>query len=138
MKDINKKEIINFVDSLLKETIDKHTSKSAALNFVSVSELGKLRYKIYDGLHKMMKDEAINNDNTDFDSVNHPKHYCSHPSGVECIDIAKHYTFTIGNAIKYLWRAGLKKDADKSQKQKEVEDLQKAIWYINCRIDQLK
>ena len=45
------------------------------------------------------------------DNVNHPEHYTSHPSGIECIEIARHYPFSIGNAIKYLWRAGLKKDA---------------------------
>ena len=40
-------------------------------------------------------------------NVNHPKHYNSHPSGVECIDIVRHYDFNIGNVIKYVWRAGL-------------------------------
>lgn len=70
-------------------------------------------------------------------NVNHPKHYTSHPSGIECIEITRHYCFAIGNAIKYLWRAGLKKDASLSDKQKEVEDLKKAIWYIKDRIKQL-
>ena len=41
------------------------------------------------------------------DRIN-PDYYKSHPSGVECIDITRHYCFSIGNAIKYLWRAGLK------------------------------
>ena len=36
------------------------------------------------------------------DNVNHPKHYTEHPSGIECIDITRHYCFAIGNAIKYL------------------------------------
>lgn len=72
------------------------------------------------------------------DNVNHPKHYTSHPSGIECITITRHYCFAIGNAIKYLWRAGLKKDASLEDKQKEIEDLEKAIWYIKDRIKQLK
>lgn len=72
------------------------------------------------------------------DAVNHPEHYTTHPSGVECIDITRHYCFSIGNAIKYLWRAGLKKDAALDDRQKEIEDLRKAIWYINDRIKQLK
>lgn len=42
------------------------------------------------------------------DEVNHPKHYNQHPSGVECIDITEGFNFNVGNAIKYLWRAGLK------------------------------
>lgn len=71
-------------------------------------------------------------------NVDHPKHYTQHPSGVECIDITRHYCFSIGNAIKYLWRAGLKKDASLSDKQKEIEDLNKAIWYIKDRINQLQ
>lgn len=71
------------------------------------------------------------------DNVNHPSHYTSHPSNVECIDITKHYDFCVGNAIKYLWRAGLKQDADNTNVGKEIEDLKKAIWYINCKIGML-
>lgn len=75
----------------------------------------------------------MNNDN-----VNHPSHYTQHPSGVECITITRHYCFSIGNAIKYLWRAGLKVDCNSSPVEKEIEDLKKAIWYINDRVKQLK
>jgi hypothetical protein len=63
------------------------------------------------------------------DPVNHPKHYTSHPSGVECIEITRHMSFDLGNAMKYIWRAGLKENAS------EIQDLEKAIWYIN---DELK
>ena len=56
------------------------------------------------------------------DPVNHPKHYTSHPSGVECIQVTEHMGFNLGNAVKYIWRADLKADA--------VEDLKKARWYI--------
>ena len=66
--------------------------------------------------------------------VNHPNYYNSQPSGIECIDIIRHYCFDIGNAIKYLWRAGLKKEIGLDEKQKEIEDLKKAIWYIKDRI----
>lgn len=71
-------------------------------------------------------------------NVNHPKHYNSHPSGVECIDIVRHYCFDIGNAIKYLWRCGLKKEEGMTDREKEIEDLEKAVWYIQDRIDMLK
>lgn len=70
--------------------------------------------------------------------VDHPPHYTSHPSGIECIEITRHYPFSIGNAIKYLWRAGLKKSASLDDRQKEIQDLEKAVWYINDRIKQLK
>lgn len=72
------------------------------------------------------------------DNVNNPDHYTSHPSGVECIEISEHYDFCVGNAIKYLWRAGLKKSKGKSAKNKEIEDLKKAAWYINRKIEQLE
>lgn len=69
---------------------------------------------------------------TEHDPVNHPTHYASEAkcSGcgepIECIDVARHMGFDQGNALKYLWRAG-KKDA-------LVQDLKKAIWYIEDMI----
>ena len=71
------------------------------------------------------------------DRINH-KYYKELPSGVECIYIARHYCFSIGNAIKYLWRAGLKQENGIDDLTKEIEDLNKAIWYIQDRIKQLK
>lgn len=65
--------------------------------------------------------------NNKHDPVNHPKHYNNHPSGVECIEIIRHMGFNLGNALKYIWRADLKNDA--------IEDINKAIWYLN---DELK
>lgn len=65
------------------------------------------------------------------DMVNHPNHYTRHPSKVECICITRHHNFNIGNAIKYLWRCGIKKGHS------ELEDLRKAKWYIDdelCRM----
>lgn len=64
------------------------------------------------------------------DQVNHPSHYCQHPSGIECIDIIRHYVCDIANALKYLWRAGLKAEPGKDDAEKEIEDLKKALWYI--------
>jgi hypothetical protein len=81
--------------------------------------------------------DMANSYNKEIDMVNHPKHYTSDPSGVECIDITRHRNFNVGNAIKYLWRAGIKEDASKSIKQKQIEDLQKAVFYINDEIKRL-
>lgn len=64
------------------------------------------------------------------DPINHPAHYTSHPSGVECIAITEHMSFCRGNAIKYLWRAGEKGDA--------LEDLRKARWYVDREIARLE
>ena len=66
------------------------------------------------------------------DAVNHPAHYTAHPSGVECITITEHHNFCIGNAIKYLWRQGLKTGTS------NIEDLEKAVWYIKREIERIK
>jgi hypothetical protein len=58
--------------------------------------------------------------------VNAPRHYLSHPSGIECIDVVEHLGFNLGNAIKYIWRADEKGDA--------IEDLRKAAWYVQREI----
>ncbi len=63
------------------------------------------------------------------DNVNHPRHYTEHPSGVECIQITEHMGFNLGNAVKYIWRADLKGN--------QVEDLKKAVWYINREIQRI-
>jgi len=60
------------------------------------------------------------------DPVNHPRHYTNHPSGIECIQVAEHMGFCLGNAIKYIWRADMKNG---------IEDLEKAIWYIRREIE---
>lgn len=82
-------------------------------------------------------DELRNEYDIQMAKVNHPSHYTSHPSGIECIDITKHHDFCIGNAIKYLWRAGLKHEDGMDDMEKHIEDLQKAVWYINKEIESL-
>ena len=67
------------------------------------------------------------------DVVDHPKHYKSHPSGIECIDVVEHFDFNRGNAIKYLWRAG-----EKGGVQDEINDLRKAAWYATRAADKLE
>ena len=74
---------------------------------------------------------------TKFDTVKKAKHYNLDPSGVECIDIVRHRNFNVGNAIKYLWRLGLKKDRGRKVKAKHIEDLLKAAYYILDEVDRL-
>jgi len=64
------------------------------------------------------------------DPVNHPAHYTSHPSGIETIEITRHLSFNLGNSIKYILRS--------PYKGKAIEDLQKAVWYLNDQIRLLK
>ena len=68
------------------------------------------------------------------DNVNCPSHYtssnatcpnCGHR--IECIDITRHMGFSLGNAVKYVWRCDLKNNV--------IEDLRKAVWYIQDEID---
>lgn len=63
------------------------------------------------------------------DLVNHPPHYTSHPSGIEAIQVTRHMNFNLGNAIKYIWRAGQKGDA--------IQDLEKAMFYLADEIRRL-
>lgn len=69
--------------------------------------------------------------------VNHPDYYNKHPSGIECIEIVRHHNFNVGSAIKYLWRQGLKTEEGISDKDKQIEDLKKAIFYITDEIKRL-
>ena len=63
------------------------------------------------------------------DPVNHPIHYVSHPSGVECIIITEWMNFNLGNAVKYIWRA--------NDKGSTIQDLEKARWYLDREISRL-
>lgn len=60
------------------------------------------------------------------DPIHNPKHYTSHPSGLEVIQFTEHMNFCLGNAIKYIMRCDLKG--------KPIEDLRKAVWYIEREI----
>lgn len=72
---------------------------------------------------KTETDEANAKAKEEFDNVNHPSHYVSHPSGVETINITREFEFALGNAWKYLMRF--------RYKGKPKEDLEKAVWYMN-------
>lgn len=72
------------------------------------------------------------------DVINHPSHYTSDPSGVECIQITRHRNFNVGNAFKYLWRNGLKDDPAQSAIDKQIEDLGKAKFHIDDEIERLR
>jgi hypothetical protein len=69
-------------------------------------------------------------DPTTTEKVNHPHHYNCHPSGIECIEVVRHMGFNLGNAVKYIWRADLKGDS--------LQDLEKAVWYLQDEIAKRK
>ena len=67
----------------------------------------------------------------DADPVNSPAHYTAY-NGIEVIDLTEQMNFNRGNAVKYLARAGLK------SKDTEIQDLEKAAWYVNREIARLR
>lgn len=90
--------------------------KSSTGGFITQDNLGYLT-----GIHP---NEDV------YDNVNKPKHYNSFP-GVEVIQITEHLNFCRGNCVKYVARAGLK------NKDTEVEDLKKALWYLKRELKRL-
>lgn len=72
------------------------------------------------------------------EQVSHPSHYAwlKDLCGVEPLDICRHLDFNTGNAIKYLLRKD-KVDGNKTKTEKRIEDLRKAIFYINDEINKL-
>lgn len=60
-----------------------------------------------------------------------PAHYRNHASGIECIQVTEHLGFCLGNAIKYIWRAG-------ERPERTIEDLKKSRWYIDREIARLE
>lgn len=69
---------------------------------------------------------------TEYDNVSKPKHYNDHLSGIECIQLIEGMSFCMGNAVKYLWRAGIK------DPMKEAEDRRKACWYLRREANRLR
>jgi hypothetical protein len=102
------------VGDIARDTLD-------AMHLNKVNEITKQALDALDG--------AFGIDSTK-DFVNHPPHYTAHPSGVECIQVTEHMNFCLGNAVKYIWRADLKDNA--------IEDLKKAVWYVNREIERRK
>ena len=127
------KEIRQFIDEEFKELLKPRGNNYHKL----IEKVLQARFKVFDFISKSIPNKGQETEKKENDSVNHPSYYTSHPSGIECIEITRYYCFSIGNAIKYLWRAGLKKEMGLKDKEKEIEDLRKAIWYINDRIKQL-
>ncbi len=80
----------------------------------------------------------MNNKNSD--RVEHPTHYSylKKLCGIEVIDITRHMNFNLGNSLKYILRAGHKSEEGMSDKQKMIEDLRKAVFYLNDEINRLK
>lgn len=87
------------------------------------------------------KFEIPNENNTiSKDRVNHPAHYTwlKEACGIEVIDITRHMNFNLGNVLKYVLRAGHKEEEGLTSKEKQIEDLKKAVFYLNDEIKKLE
>lgn len=89
-----------------------------------------------ENLNAIRKEIARNQDN----KVSHPSHYTwlKELCGIEVIDITRHMDFDLGNCVKYLLRAGRKKEEGYTVKGKTLEDLKKAAWYLDDKIKTLE
>lgn len=94
--------------------------------------------KIAQGLERSGKAQKVSVPKKD--RVSHPSYYTWLKSkcGIEVIDITRHLNFNIGNVIKYVLRSGHKQEEGMTNKEKQIEDLQKAIFYLNDEIKKLK
>lgn len=123
-------EDINKIFSLINQILDDDFSEGKTKKEIFEEVLRRYKKTVED--KKRVVGRQGNEQTTTGTSsrVNHPSHYNRHPLGIECIDIIRHYTGDIANAIKYLWRAGLKTEAGMDDVEKQIEDLEKARWYI--------
>lgn len=98
------------------------------------------RFGNIENFKKFWKPYEALNDKAHDDKVNHPSHYTwlKDLCGIEVIDITRHMDFNLGNSIKYILRSGHKKEEGYTDKQKTIEDLKKAIWYLNDEISMLE
>lgn len=146
---MTKEEILNLKEGdnvipISLDGIDGNLTVSKTYPILSISDkLGFMLIKDDTGekinIYSYIEDKFILSvkKSSDKERVNHPDYYNSLPNGIECIDVVRYHDFDTGSAIKYLWRAGLKTEEGISNKQKEIEDLNKAIWYIEDRIKEL-
>lgn len=101
----------------------------------AVEWLEKEIEKLMPNFSKLWQDEikqAKEIEKSSMEAINHPPHYAD--GKIEVIDFIedKNLNFNLGNVVKYVARAG------KKDKSKELEDLQKAIWYLQREINSKK
>jgi hypothetical protein len=130
--------------------ISKDFEHSKGYSYGIVNDAGLIDYFPQEEFERIFTDKDVPNEityhsnaNNSFDiedNVNHPSHYIwlKDLCGIEPIDICKHLDFDLGNALKYILRAGHKKDNSMTEGEKAIEDLKKAIFYINDKIEMLE
>lgn len=124
---INEDEVVPMMDSIVTEVgLEKLVKLSRAAmheTFMAKKLEEALSIETFINNNMSNKDKPVDNIN--------PAHYRSNASSIECIEVTRHMNFNVGNAVKYLWRNGLK------SQDTQVEDLEKAIWYLKDEIERL-
>lgn len=120
-------------DSVQTKSIDDKIDKAIDARLSASEE--KMKADV-ENMNAIRKELANNQD----DKVSHPSHYTwlKGLCGIEVIDITRHMDFDLGNCVKYLLRAGHKKEEGYTDKEKALEDLKKAAWYLNDKIKMLE
>ena len=131
--------------------ISRDFEHSKGFSYGIVNDAGLIDYISQEEIEKCFTDKDVPNKITYFssideetkiklDNVNHPSHYTwlKDLCGVEVIDITRHMDFDLGCVLKYVLRAGKKKEMGLSDIEKEIEDLSKAKFYLNDKIEMLK
>lgn len=128
-------ELISYIQNCTKEKI-KHILKMQYGH--QSAEITISQDKILQDLGVTIDGSNINNNQTRDDPVNHPSYYAD--GNIEVIDYIedKNLDYHLGTAIKYISRAGKKREQGMTDKEKEIQDLQKAVWFINRKIEQLQ
>ena len=148
------KGLNKFTEGNAYRIISKDFEHSKGYSYGIVNDAGLIDYFTQDEIEKHFTDKDVPEVITYFssagtstctsfdirDNVNHPSHYTwlKDLCGIEPIDICKHLDFDLGNALKYILRAGHKKDNSMTDVEKAIEDLKKAIFYINDKIEMLE
>lgn len=155
-------KLSKFTKENLYKIISKDFEHSEGYVYGIVDGAGVIEYLTEEIVEENFTDKDVPNEITYFsngnkvtkneDNVNHPSHYNTNNPiirvrckcgeiievSIECIDVIRNMPTWKGSAIKYLWREGLKKDTSLSDTKKEIEDLKKAIFYINDKIEMLE
>lgn len=147
------KGLSKFTEGNSYRIISRDFEHSKGFSYGIVNDAGLIDYFAQEEVEKHFTDKNVPNriayasyfSNVDEeskikDNVNHPSHYTwlKDLCGIEPIDICKRLDFDLGNALKYILRAGHKKDISMTEKEKAIEDLKKAIFYINDKIEMLE
>lgn len=143
-----------FIKGNLYRIVSKDFEHSKGYSYGVVNDAGLIDYFTQDEIEKYFTDKDVPEAITYFsnagtstctsfdieDNVNHPSHYTwlKDLCGIEPIDICRHLDFDLGCVLKYVLRAGKKKEMGLSDIEKEIEDLKKAIFYINDKIEMLE